>query len=430
MKKMVVPKIAGLSKNENYSKKFYCNEENLCKESWIIGTNNKWIEIFFSLFTAVYFTVNFLFLSKRIDATQLKRSFFWGVILTLLPFYRVRRVNVITSTKKRWFDLFSIRSFPFRAAISSMVLVLAISYMEDFVEPSLLVMYFAFTILFRMVDSRSLYEVLALCIAYSANVNGFSSENQRRFFASSRLMIWAFLLFGFVCGTILWRSAFRIWEHIRLLIIFNKRSKQQRTFTNLIAAAHFSPDVLLSSPWKHEEVISQDSLASNLHSDTIYPYSETETHSNSIAEAAKANGILFTFDENPILTIEKIRSLDGLERKLATVIAFKLVVSDERECCLNNQGGHAIHDLLDSIASRHSISCVRKFGDTWVGHIGFHKTWANSRTDSYHAILMGCEALVIAKNLQLRLCCAVESGKIDAGFIGCSNSDIFGPEIR
>lgn len=301
-------------------------------------------------------------------------------------------------------------------------------FTERFTIIFLCLFFCRFIILFRKVNSRSLYEALAICITYSANLNGFITLNQRRYFASSRLIMWTFLLFMFVCGTILWRSAFRIWEHIRLLIIFHKKSKQERVFSNLIAAAHFSQDILLSSTAKKEknsakdvEEIHRDSFATNLISDY---------HSNSIAQAAKSNGILFSFDEKPILTIDKIRSFDGLERKLATVIAFKLVINDERECCLNNQGGHAIHDLLDSIASRHKISCVRKFGDTWVGHIGFHKTWGNSRTDSYHAILMGSEALVLARKLQLRLCCAVESGKIDAGFTGCSNSDVFGPEIR
>ena len=409
------------------------DEEDYHKNAhWKVGMSHKWIELFFAVFTAIYFLMIYLMYAHIWERSASLNYFAWTLVLTLLPFYRVRKISVRKSKKRNLLDMLTIRSLPIRVALSSLALLVPIVFLESYLGgQNLLVLYFSLTILFRMVDSRCLYDCAALCIVYSVDFQGLPNLYGRIWFTTTRLLLWVCLFLGVLCGSVLRRSTFRIWEHIRLLIIFRKKSTEERVFSNFIASAHFSPD-LLDAAIKRRDISpeSQKRLEKSPYGDLESPYESSIVYSTAIAESASEAGILFSFDLKPILSLEKIKSLDGLERKLATVIAFKLVVSDDRECCMNSQAGHMFHDLLDMLASRQKISCVRKFGDTWVGCIGLHRGWENNRKDSYHAILMGCEAMVLAKRMQLQLCCAVESGKIDAGFVGCSNYDVFGPEIR
>ena len=409
------------------------DEEDLHKNShWKVGMSHNWIETFFAVFTAIYFLIVYLMYAYTWDKSASLKYLGWTIVLTLLPFYRVRKIVTQKCKYRKFLNIFTIHSSPIRIALSSLALLVPIVFLESYLgEQNLLVLYFSLTILFRLVDSRSLYDCTALCIVYSVDFQGLPNLYGRIWFTTTRILLWVSLFLGVLCGSVLRRSTFRIWEHIRLLIIFRKKSKQERVFSNFIASAHFSPD-LLDAAIKRRDISpeSQKRQEKSPYGDLESPYEPSIVYSTAIAESASEAGILFSFNLKPILSLEKIKSLDGLERKLATVIAFKLVVSDDRECCMNSQAGHMMHDLLDMLATRQKISCVRKFGDTWVGCIGLHRGWENNRKDSYHAILMGCEAMVLAKRMQLQLCCAVESGKIDAGFVGCSNYDVFGPEIR
>ena len=397
---------------------------------WRRSKTHGWIETFFSIFTGSYFLIVLLFSSVQSDTIELVEYVICASILTVLPFYRVRRVFDTPATNPKYFDVFTIQSQPFRAAVSAIFLIVPVFLLQSYDEiKNVVAVYFALTILFRVADSRSLYDSIAICSAYTVALEGgLISIDERVWFATVRLVLWVSLFLGIFCAALLRQSTFRIWEHIRLLIILRKRSEEERVFSNFIAAAHFSPDFLTRKDINKS--VSNVGWLSKNEKKKVGTFSVQAPYSSPLSEAASVAGILFSFDKKPVISLEKIKSLDGLERKLATVIAFKQVIPDGRECCLNNQNGNIIHNLLDIICVNHKISCVRKFGDTWVGCIGFHKTHDNNRKDCYHAILMGCEAVILAKKMQIQLCCAVESGKIDAGFISGSNYDVFGPEIR
>jgi hypothetical protein len=399
---------------------------------WKTGTTHNSMEVFFSLFTGLYFMMILLMYSESLEVLTIWQYVGWSFVLSILPFYRVRRVFNSKGSDTSLMNLLIIRSPPIRVALSSLALLVSIKFIESYLGgKNLMLLYFGLAILFRLVDSRSLYDCIALCTVYSIDFGGSPTIYQKIWFSTTRLLLWECVLLGILCGILLRRSTFRIWENVRLLIIFMKKSEEERKFSDFIAAAHFSPDLIESAIKRREVLIeTQEKQERGSYCDNDSSCESNAMYSSTIAEAASEAGILFSFHEKPALSIEKIRSLDGLERKLATVIAFKLVMSDERECCLNGQKGHMMQDLLDRLAIRQKVSCVRKFGDTWVGCIGLHNGWDNSRKDSYHALLLGCEALILAKKMQLQLCCAVESGKIDAGFVGCSNYDVFGPEIR
>lgn len=425
-----------LINDDNHNSKSISDEEDWYKNyHFKVGISNNWVEILFSIFTAVYLIMVLMMFADKWDNLTILKFLGWSFALTILPFYRVRRVfNSSKTPRNKFFKSVIIRSTPIRVALSSLAFLVPILFLESYIGgQNPLVLYFALAILFRLADARSLYDCVALCLVYSVNLDDLSSTYSKIWFTTTRVLLWVCLLLGLLCAAILRRSTYRIWEHIRLLIILRKKTKHERLFSNFIASAHFSPDLVESATRRRDLTNdSQKRLEKSPYGDFDSMHETGIIYSNPIAEAASEAGILFSFQEKtkPLLSLERIKSLDGLERKLATVIAFKLVLSDDRECCLNGQTGHVMHDLLDVLAYRQKISCVRKFGDTWVGCIGHHRSWDSNRKDSYHAIVMGCEAMILAKRMQLQLCCAVESGKIDAGFVGSSNYDVFGPEIR
>ena len=153
----------------------------------------------------------------------------------------------------------------------------------------------------------------------------------------------------------------------------------------------------------------------------------------SLVEAARYSNILLEHDTTPALSPCDVKALDGLglDRKLATVIAFKIELDEDRQCSQNDQYSYLIHDLLDALAVRHKITRCKRFAGTWIGCVGFFHAWENPRQDSYHALAFASEAMFLASNLQLHLCCAVESGKVDGGILHDSPFfDMFGSEIR
>ena len=167
--------------------------------------------------------------------------------------------------------------------------------------------------------------------------------------------------------------------------------------------------------------------------DTLAPKPPPEEPKSSLIEAARLSNILLEHETMPALSPCDVKGLDalGLDRKLATTIAFKIELDEDRECSQNDQYSYLIHDLLDALAVRHKITRCKRFAGTWIGCVGFFHAWDNPRQDSYHALAFASEAMFLASNLQLHLCCAVESGKVDGGILHDSPFfDMFGSEIR
>ena len=225
-----------------------CEEDFHKNYHWKTGTTHNSMEMFFSLFTGLYFSMILLMFYESLEESAIWQYVGWSLVLSILPFYRVRRVFNSKGSKTRFIDLFTVRSLPIRVALSSLALLVSIEFIEGYLGgQNLLLLYFGLAILFRLVDSRSLYDCVALCIVYSTDFGGLPTTYLRIWFTTTRVLIWECVLLGILCGIILRRSTYRIWEHVRLLIIFREKSKEERIFSDFIAAAHFPPDLVESA---------------------------------------------------------------------------------------------------------------------------------------------------------------------------------------
>eukprot|EP01041_Mallomonas_annulata_P003802 gene3802-7567_t len=151
-----------------------------------------------------------------------------------------------------------------------------------------------------------------------------------------------------------------------------------------------------------------------------------------IIESATESSILSKF-KSPLISPDVIDKLSGVSSRYCTVLAIKLDIGENSECTLTNIGGHAVHDLLDVAAKEHRVACIRKFGDTWVGCVGYFKkkAWNDVPRDAYHAMAMAVETMRMAQKFRWRMCCAISSGKIMGGFFNdCMSFDLIGPEVR
>lgn len=129
-------------------------------------------------------------------------------------------------------------------------------------------------------------------------------------------------------------------------------------------------------------------------------------------------------------------SVTGVDRRLSAVIAIKLCTPVDGsnvggDNAMRRQSWHAMLDLFDRHAKLRKITCVRKYGDVWVGCLGFFKSWKNSGEDCYNALDMSCVAVRLGAHFDMRVCCAVDYGSVIGGFIHEHLSfDLIGQEVR
>ena len=112
-----------------------------------------------------------------------------------------------------------------------------------------------------------------------------------------------------------------------------------------------------------------------------------------------------------------IQHLTGVDRRLSAVIAIKHCGDANNECMLLNSSWYVMLDLLDELAAARKVSCVRKFGDVWIGCLGFFQSWKKTGADCYHATEMACAAMKLCADHNMRVCCAVDYGSIVGGFV-------------
>ena len=152
-----------------------------------------------------------------------------------------------------------------------------------------------------------------------------------------------------------------------------------------------------------------------------------------IIDAAIKKQILTAEESSNVLMPNLIDRLDGVDSRACTILAIKLDVGSSKECTLNAIGGNTIHDILDAAAVGHRIGCIRKFGGTWVGCVGYFRRmrWKTQQLNSIHAIQFACEVTNMAKSFNWSICCAIDSGNISGGFFGDHMCfDMIGPEVR
>jgi hypothetical protein len=148
-----------------------------------------------------------------------------------------------------------------------------------------------------------------------------------------------------------------------------------------------------------------------------------------LIDEAKGVDLLPEFQETKP-TLKELQSLSGVSKSYAVVIAIKESMSPSRDCMLNSINAYSIHDLIDWLALTKRVTCIRKFGSTWIGCVGLVQTWGTREEDLYNALLLCCEIIKLAKNNLWNITCAIDSGLITGGFIGNKFFDLYGPEVR
>ena len=76
------------------------------------------------------------------------------------------------------------------------------------------------------------------------------------------------------------------------------------------------------------------------------------------------------------------------------------------------------------------VTFLRRFGSSWIGSIGMFKSWGSPSLDSFHAVQLASEVLLISKYFGSDISVALDYGGIVGGFLGNINYDLFGQEVR
>eukprot|EP00602_Paraphysomonas_sp_CaronLab_P010611 CAMPEP_0185038026 /NCGR_PEP_ID=MMETSP1103-20130426/33155_1 /TAXON_ID=36769 /ORGANISM="Paraphysomonas bandaiensis, Strain Caron Lab Isolate" /LENGTH=1565 /DNA_ID=CAMNT_0027576271 /DNA_START=952 /DNA_END=5646 /DNA_ORIENTATION=+ len=119
-------------------------------------------------------------------------------------------------------------------------------------------------------------------------------------------------------------------------------------------------------------------------------------------------------------------------RKVCTLIAIRPLLAGFGECQVEDSlQSKRIWRLLHRIAEHHKVTLVRKFGDVWVGCIGFfEECWDSKEVNAIHAVQMACDVLNSSEQLDIAFTCAIDHGRVVGGFVnGIFTFDVFGPEI-
>lgn len=389
------------SSNQN-SKHRIISQKN---QYWEKSKSPWWFAPLFSVLTTLYLAVSFSAVKVR-KTSDIGFFVFFSLLLILLPFFNPNCF--------KWKSVF--------LALSATTMLISCIVIEFLVgRQQCMVVYFGMAITFRVLHQKTVFDNFALCLAYSSDVIAINSNAQTWFF-TSKVLLWGCFGLAVFMYSLFRRTSYRIWELVRLLVIFREKSKQETHLADVTIKAHFPADLV-------------DIVFPEEGDPHIFTTASAPRTSNSICEerlvikSAITKGIISGFVESS-LNLDQIRSLDGVDRRPSVVIAIKQEIGDDRECDLTSIGGYAVHDLFDTIAKRNDITSVRKFGDVWVGCRGFTDTKGQSSADCLNVIKMASEVLSLAEELHLRVCCAIDCGNIIGGFVGSMHFDLFGPEVR
>ena len=297
--------------------------------------------------------------------------------------------------------------------------------------------YLGVAVIYRLFVNKTVFDNLALCIAYSADVSALNNDAQD-WFVISRLYIWGSFVLVQIIRYLFRKVCYRIWEHIRVVLIYREKSKKESDIAKKLLESHIVEDptgrgtsVSLKSQIDVVDSVVGSSVTHN-EGDELDQNPEEDRKvklRREIVEAATKADILAPFSDVRV-EVDRVKSFEGVKMRPSAVIAFKQNVDDERGVVLSGACDFSFHDVLDNLAKNHRISCVRRFGDVWIGLVGSKQTWGSHGSDCYHAIQMACEVMVTAEKRQWSVACAIDHGAVVGGFIGNPAFDIFGPEVR
>lgn len=123
-----------------------------------------------------------------------------------------------------------------------------------------------------------------------------------------------------------------------------------------------------------------------------------------------------------------------VRKQACSLIAFKQLLFDSNECAVeasNHQ--NAISQLSSYLCEKHKVSIVKRFGDVYIGCIGFFdqvKDWGSAEDNAIHTIQFACDLFNLGAKYNLHFICAIDYGRVVGGYMeDIFTFDMFGPEI-
>ena len=165
-----------------------------------------------------------------------------------------------------------------------------------------------------------------------------------------------------------------------------------------------------------ESIFNSQEMKPNMEQDQLLSKVVHLCEGDSFIFEATTKNLLAQFKE-PIIGFNTKTHLIGMDRRLCAVIAIKLCSDSFSGCALTNASWHMVMECLDGMAAKRKVSCVRKFGNVWIGCLGFLDSWKNFCFDSYYTIDLAIAAVKLAGDHNLRVCCAVDYGSVVGGFV-------------
>jgi hypothetical protein len=304
-------------------------------------------------------------------------------------------------------------------------------------------------IIVRTLYLGAIYDSIIICISYLTNNFAAVTSYDRIELTVGRLCLLLSIIFGLQCAVILRCALKTIQTGNKFLIEMKSKTQKQAEIASYFAKAHFPNTIVESMLMKPDYYGDEVSM----HFEHVAPASapaSTFTRSMktpSIVDIAERDGILFDIEAaaRTAPDVELIELLSKMERRIATVVAIKVVNlgcggEDEVSSALNSTTISSVHSVLDSSSRRRAITAVKRVGSTWVGCTGFfrppeeegvlHGRTQTAETDCHGAILFAAEVAAQFTKRGIGICCAVGNGDVTGGFLYRSTFDLIGPEIK
>jgi serine/threonine protein kinase len=311
------------------------------------------------------------------EPKKLLRILFSLVILVSLPFFDIKKTK---------------RFHHFILISSGLVLILAI-YNLNYVfgrQQCFLSLYYI-VLLYRIVQTRSFYDNFALCLSFSSDVSALGAGNIR-WYATVNLFLWIYFWIAWLFQNVYKRNSLRIWDNIKVFLIFKGKQRKEVEKRNSLISSHFHDDILQQlfplDTQKYQDCSALSPNSESLSSTECYgrknvffqgendddpvfslPPSSTEDKCP-LVKYALEHKILASLDYGDI-NIPHLKALNGLAKRNSTLIAIKIEKGESDECALTIDREQNIHQLIDNLAETYKITPIRRFGDVWIGSLGY-----------------------------------------------------------
>jgi serine/threonine protein kinase len=288
--------------------------------------------------------------------------------------------------------------------------------------------------------------------------------------------------FGKTILTIRTRVCYRYWDQCHLFLILQKKTEERKRLILELSVMHGIPEQsrYLHGREKHlEPAVTTTATAADGDDDDANANADDnddEKHGGEsegsiqssvvfkelaessacqleveVVKNALMKNMLFNYEELP----EKYRSVKigeidpdftNLRIKFSIVIGIRVQdfnaststrsmassANDFNKSYSNCFPETAIKSVIDDIAGKYNVTFVRRFGDIWIGILGFFDNQNGERRDLLYrnAMQMCCDVNHIAKINHMTVSCAIDAGQILGGFLSSACFDLFGTEIR